>query len=126
MVKHSPSFMSAFFSRERFGRPQVLAASLLLVFLAQCIWLIGHSPSSMEADSTSLFRVQEGLRQWRGESVAGVPSTARIDAGTLPPPQIESNEGYDPNHSPIWYLALSAPLPGWHESKQAFAPRYWP
>jgi hypothetical protein len=118
--------MSAFFTRERFGRPQVLAASLLLVFLAQCVWLIGHSPSSVEVDSTPLFRVQEGLRQWRGESVAGVPSTARIEAGTLPPPEIESNEGYDPNHSPLWYLTLSAPLLGWHESPQAFAPRYWP
>jgi hypothetical protein len=58
--------------------------------------------------------------------VAGVPSTAKIHAGTLPPPEIESNEGYDPNHSPLWYLILSAPLLGWHESPQAFAPRYWP
>ena len=33
--------MVRFFSRERFGRPQVLAACLLLVFLAQCLWLVG-------------------------------------------------------------------------------------
>src|ERR1017187_6056620 len=107
MVKHSPSFMSAFFSRERFGRPQILAASLLLVFLAQCIWLIGRSASSIEVNSVDSFRVQEGLRQWRGESVAGVPSAARAEAATLPPPEIESNEGHDPNHSPLWYLTLS-------------------
>jgi hypothetical protein len=126
MVKHSPSIMSAFFTRERFGRPQVLAATMLLMFVAQCVWLIAHGAPSMEVSSSGLFRVQEGLRQWRGEPVAGVPSGARIEAGTLSPPEIESNEGFDPNHSPLWYLILSAPLLGWHDSPQVFAPRYWP
>src|SRR5450755_4928813 len=126
MVKHSPSIMSAFFTRERFGRPQVLAATMLLMFVAQCVWLIAHGAPSMEVSSSGLFRVQEGLRQWRGEPVAGVPSGARIEAGTLPPPEIESNEGFDPNHSPLWYLILSAPLLGWHDSPQVFATRYWP
>ena len=32
--------MARFFTSERFGRPQVLAACLLLVFLAQCLWLV--------------------------------------------------------------------------------------
>ncbi len=109
--------MRAFFSRERFGRPQVLAAILLLVFMAQCLWLIARKTQSPEVDSTDLFRVQEGLRQWRGESIAGVPSDARIEAGTPPPPEVEANQGYDPDHSPLWYLILSAPfLGGW----------YWP
>lgn len=124
MVKHSPSFMRAFFSRERFGRPQVLAAILLLVFVAQCLWLIAHRAQAIEVESTDLFRVQEGLRQWLGESIAGVPSDARIEAGTLPPPEIEANQGYDPNHSPLWYLILTAPLLGWH-SPQSSAPPHW-
>ena len=125
MVKHSPSLMRAFFSRERFGRPQVLAAILLLLFMAQCAWLIAHRAHSMEVSSADLFRVQEGLRQWRGESIAGVPSDGRIEAGTLPPLEVESNQSYDPNHSPLWYLIVSVPLLGWHESPQASAPPYW-
>src|SRR6266567_4172077 len=32
--------MGRFFTRERFGRPQVLAGTLLLIFLAQCAWLV--------------------------------------------------------------------------------------
>ncbi len=125
MVKHSPSFMRAFFSRERFGRPQVLAAMMLLVFMAQCLWLIAHKTRALEVDSTDLFRVQEGLRQWRGETIAGVPSDGRIEAGTLPPPEIEANQGYDPNHSPLWYLILSAPLLGRHSPQWAASP-HWP
>jgi len=117
--------MRAFFSRERFGRPQVLAAILLLVFMAQCLWLIAHRTPAVEVNSTDLFRVQEGLRQWRGKSIAGAPSDARVETGTLPPIEIESNQGYDPNHSPLWYLILSAPLLGWHDSPQSSAPPYW-
>ncbi len=117
--------MNVFFSRERFGRPQVLAAILLLVFIAQCVWLIAHRTAAVEVNSTQLFRVQEGLRQWHRESIAGVPSDARIEAGTVPPVEVESNQGYDPNHSPLWYLILSAPLLDWHESPQASAPTYW-
>jgi hypothetical protein len=125
MVKHSPSFMSAFFTRERFGRPQILAGFLLLVFVVQCIWLIANEKTTLEVSSTDLFRVQEGLRQWRGDYVAGVPSTARAEAGTLPPAELESNEGYDPNHSPLWYVILSAPFLGWHDSPRTRAPEYW-
>jgi len=109
--------MRKFFSRERFGRPQVLAALLLVIFLAQCIWLIARI--SPEVSSTELFHVQEGLRQWRGESIAGVPSMGRVEAGTLPPPELDSNDGYDPNHSPLWYAILSAPLLGWQHSASA-------
>ncbi len=116
--------MRAFFSRERFGRPQVLAAILLLVFMAQCLWLIAHKTQPPEVDATDLFRVQEGLRQWRAESIAGIPSGGRIEAGTPPPSEIEANQGYDPNRSPLWYLILSAPLLGWHSSESP-APAHW-
>jgi len=116
--------MNAFLSRERFGRPQVLAATLLFIFLLQCFWLIAHAPSR-EVSSEELFRVQEGLRQWRGQAIAGVPSDARFEAGTLPPPEFDVHEGYDPNHSPLWYLIASAPLRGWSDSQQAPPPRRW-
>ncbi len=117
--------MRAFLSRERFGRPQVLAAILLLVFLAQCLWLIARTAPALDVNSADLFRVQEGLRQWRGKSIAGVPSDAQVGAGTPPPMEIESNQGYDPNHSALWYLILSAPLLGSHGTPRASAQLYW-
>lgn len=115
--------MGEFFT-ERFGRPQVLAGFLLLVFMAQCFWLLLGHTQRMTVDSSQLFRVQEGLLQWRGESIAGTPSTNRIEAGTFPPPEVEQNEGYDPNHSPLWYLLASVALLGWHPP-DVNTPLYW-
>jgi len=125
MVKHSPSLMNAFFTRERFGRPQFLAACLLLVFLAQCVWLVAHTGPFVEMNSTDLLRVREGLQQWNGESVAGVPLTLPSDVVSSPRIGFESNQGYDPNHSPLWYLILSAPFLGWRDSTPSPAPWYW-
>src|ERR1051326_8514054 len=105
--------MSKFFTRERFGQPQVLAALLLLIFVGQCCWLIHYGKDTMEVDAEELFRVEEGLLQWKGQSVAGTPSDARLEAATLPPPEIESNQGYDPNPSPLWYLLASVGLVRW-------------
>jgi len=67
----------------------------------------------MEVDAEELFRVEEGLLQWKGQSVAGTPSDARLEAATLPSPEIENNQGYDPNHSPLWYLLASVGLVRW-------------
>jgi len=116
--------MGAFFTRERFGKPQFLAAGLLLVFLAQCAWLVARGTAPSEVDTADLFRAQEGLRQWRGESIAGRPSDERLEAGTPVPLEIEDNGGYDANHSPLWYLLASFPLTG-PEWWQAKALPYW-
>jgi len=116
--------MDKFFTRERFGRPQVLAGFLLLAFMGQCFWLLFGHRQRMTVDSSQLFRVQEGLLQWRGESIAGTPSTNRIEAGTFPPPEVDQNEGYDPNHSPLWYLLASVALLGWHPP-DVNTPLYW-
>jgi len=118
--------MTAFFTRERFGRPQFLAACLLLVFLGQCVWLIGHTGPFVEVGSTELLRVREGLQQWHGESVAGVPSTLPADVASPPRIGVDSNQGFDPNHSPLWYLILAAPFLGRHDSPLSVAPWYWP
>jgi len=116
--------MGPFFTRERFGKPQFLAGGLLLIFLLQCVWLIARGTAPSELGTVELFRAQEGLRQWRAESVAGTPSDGRLEAGTLVPPEIEDNDGYDPNHSPLWYLLASFPLSG-PEWWQARALPYW-
>jgi hypothetical protein len=95
--------MGKFFSRERFGKPQVLAALMLFVFVTECAWLIAHTaPNLIGPDD--LARVQQGLEQWHGHRIAGTPSLPQ-DA---PPSSPRSNE-YDPDHSPLWYLIGSAP-----------------
>jgi hypothetical protein len=117
--------MGKFLTRERFGRPQVLAGFLLLAFLAQCGWLLVRGTQPLEIDSSQLFRVVEGLQQWSGESVAGTPSVERMEAGTPTPTEIDHNDGYDPNHSPLWYLVASLPLLGWTGTSEAASFHYW-
>lgn len=117
--------MGKFLTRERFGRPQVLAGCLLLAFLAQCGWLLMRGTQPAEIASAQLFRVVEGLQQWSGDSVAGTPSVERLEAGTPTPADIEHNEGYDANHSPVWYLLASLPLLGWTGTSEAGTFHYW-
>jgi hypothetical protein len=95
--------MAKFFSRERFGKPQVLAGLMLCVFVAECAWLIAHTAPNLIGPE-DLARVQEGLEQWHGHGIAGTASLPQ-DAPSNSP---RSNE-YDPDHSPLWYLIGSAP-----------------
>jgi hypothetical protein len=117
--------MSKFLSRERFGRPQVLAGVLLLAFLAQCGWLLARGTQPLDMDPPQLFRIVEGLQQWSGQSVAGTPSVERINAGTPTPSEVDLNQGYDPNHSPLWYLVASLPMLGWTGNSEAGSFQYW-
>jgi hypothetical protein len=117
--------MSKFFTRERFGHPQFLAGCLLLFFLLQCSWLLFRGTSPLDVDSAELFRVQEGLRQWDGESVAGTPADERLEAASFPPPAIENNTGFDPDHSPLWYLLASSAFAIFHGSTTVSSVRYW-
>src|SRR5579863_30605 len=117
--------MSKFLTRERFGRPQILAGFLLLGFVAQCGWLLLRGTQPLEMDSAQLFRVVEGLQQWSGQSIAGTSSVERMEAGTPTPPEVESNQGYDPNHSPLWYLLASVPLLGWSGNAVLGSFQYW-
>src|SRR5438552_10244124 len=93
--------MGRFFTRERFGRPQVLAGTLLLIFLAQCAWLVNRSRFVMP-EAHEIFRIHEGLGQWRGQWIASTPSVARTQ-------QSVGDEPYDSHHSALWYLIASAP-----------------
>jgi hypothetical protein len=105
MVKQSVLVMSRFFTRERFGKPQILAAMLLLVFLAECGWLIAHEgPGSISAEEYS--RAEEGLAQWHGKFIAGTPAGPPDASETI---RMRGNH-YDSEHSPLWYLVESAPL----------------
>lgn len=80
----------------------MLAGLLLLVFTAECGWLVAHSaPNLVSAEDA--FRVQEGLEQWHGHGIAGTPSIPRDAQLGLQPIR-----EYDPDHSPLWYLIGSA------------------
>ncbi|HXY11799.1 MAG TPA: hypothetical protein VEI52_28450 [Terriglobales bacterium] len=117
--------MGKFFIRERFGRPQVLAGSLLLIFVGQCLWLLARGTSPLDVDSAQLFRVQEGVRQWQGNGIAGTPSPERLEAASGPPAEIEENQGYDPHHSPLWYLVASAAFARSPDMATIRSVRYW-
>ena len=120
MVKHGFRLMGQFFSRERFGRPQILAGTLLLVFLGQCLWLVKRTAETSAPDPGERFRIIEGARQWRGGPVAGTaPAAAYRAPNEFAYPGLEANGGYDPDHSPLWYLISAAPLLGWQQPLQA-------
>jgi hypothetical protein len=110
--------MGQFFTRERFGRPQFLAGLLLLAFLAQCFWLISRGLKTSGLDSSELYRVQQGLLRWRGETPVNAATTET-------PIEIERNGGYDPNHSALYYLIAGAPLLAWPIPMQPEQMPYW-
>ena len=112
--------MGRFFTRERFGKPQFLAGFLLLLFVAQSLWLLNRAARSAEPEAAEHFRINEGLRQWRQGAVAGTPAAAPLRSPfDTPPPELDANDGYDPNHSPLWYLIAAAPLLFWQHPLQA-------
>jgi hypothetical protein len=59
--------MPKFFTRERFSTPQLIAASLLLIFLAQCAWFIAHVPLNQVEGSY----ITSGLLMLSGGDSAG-------------------------------------------------------
>jgi hypothetical protein len=99
--------MGRFFNRERFGNAQIAAGLLLLVFVAECAWLIAHEhASTMPVTDEEFARVEEGVGQWHGRAIAGTPTMPN------PSPELSQINGgrFDRSHSPLWYLIASAPV----------------
>jgi len=101
--------MTPFFTRERFGRPQVLAAFLLCAFLAQCLWLVGKGVRPGTVDPAEIYRLERGTALW--SSLSGPNADASV---VRPDPERQAagleDSPYDPHHSPLWYLIAAAPL----------------
>src|SRR6266700_4626834 len=91
--------MGRFFNRERFGNAQIAAGFLLLIFIAECAWVIAHEvPGTASFDEYA--RIEAGIAQWHGLGVAGTPATGAA--------------AFDQSHSPLWYLIASAPVAFFH------------
>ena len=55
--------MAGFFTRQRIGRPQFLAGALLLLFLAQAIWLVHSELRASESSSLSASEASSHRRR---------------------------------------------------------------
>src|SRR5579864_4764266 len=117
--------MGPYFTRERFGRPQFLAALILLAFLAQALWLVHVELSSAQSmDGEEALRIGEGLKQWHGRGIASAPLSDPIDDPFVHLSQSSEN-GFDTEHSPLLSLVSAAPLLVWPSHLNAESATYW-
>lgn len=115
--------MRPYFTRERFGRPQVLAGMLLLAFFCQAVWLVHAELSGGQApDGPEAARIREGWRQWHGRGIAGAPF---MDSASGAQDPFHGVDGFDTEHSPLLYLASAAPLLAWPEHLDTDSAVYW-
>ena len=117
--------MRPYFTRERFGRPQVLAGMLLVAFFCQCVWLVHAELRAADApEGPEAARIREGWRQWHGRGIAGAPF--RESAGSGVQDSLHGEDGgYDTEHSPLLYLASAAPLLAWPQHLDTDSAVYW-
>jgi hypothetical protein len=107
--------MTRFFTRERFGRPQFLAGSLLVAFLAQALWLVHSDLGALDShgseglSASEQVRIAAGWHQLHGRGIAGAPYP---DPPALPL-EISHDDGFDTQHSPLLSLVTAAPLLAW-------------
>jgi hypothetical protein len=116
--------MSRFFTRERFGWAQFLAGGLLLIFLAQAVWLVRSDLRVFDPSEAEQVVLAAGWRQIQGGLIAGAPYP---DApGTLPLEISRDAGGFDTERSPLLPLVTAVPLlvlpPG--QLDAGFSP-YW-
>ncbi|MGE5207263.1 MAG: hypothetical protein ACM3PW_16755 [Chlamydiota bacterium] len=91
--------MARFFSRERFGAPQLAALLMLVLFAAQCLWLMAANPMSPSESAL----LQRGLAQWQQGHV----------------------NLQDPYRSPLYYLLASLPIANYHGAADPTAMSPW-
>ena len=111
--------MTTFFTRQRFGRMQFLAALLLSLFLAQAFWLVHvELRAEKELNTLEATRIREGWKQWHGHGIAGAPLADSLDSPANGDPHVSPSRdtaGFDREHSPLLYLVSAAPLLAWPE-----------
>jgi hypothetical protein len=119
--------MTGFFTRQRFGRSQFLAGALLLLFLAQAIWLVHSELRTSEPDARNAseeVRIAAGWRQIHGGEIAGAPFPD--PPNSLPVEISRDDASFDTEHSPLISLVTAAPLLAWpHKSLTAGSHWRW-
>jgi hypothetical protein len=117
--------MPLYFTRERFGRSQLLAGSLLLAFLAQAAWLV-HSElrAAPLPDAEEAVRIGEGWKQWHGKGIAAAPLTDPAE-NSMGDPLQTTDRGFDTQHSPLLYLVSAGPLFAWSRDLTPDSSKYW-
>jgi hypothetical protein len=101
---------------DAFRVPQFAAATLLLVYLLQCVWLVRvQTLQASVPESDQALRIYQGLAQWTGGAIAGTPESLRSEAITGIPSagrsgHLRVRDGYDEDRSPLYYLVAAAPL----------------
>jgi hypothetical protein len=105
-----------FLHSDAFRAPQFAAATLLLVYLLQCVWLVRVQTLHASApDSDQDLRIYQGLEQWKSGAIAGTPESLRSEAATRVPSSgrpghLRVRDGYDQDRSPLYYIVAAAPL----------------
>jgi hypothetical protein len=115
MVKHSVLLLDPFFMREPVGKPQYIALTLLLIFLAQCSWLVSRNLRAGTLETQEWYRLDQGGRLLHAAPprTAADPADPATQAVPTAPSRIHENRGIDPDHSALWYLLPAAPLMLW-------------
>ena len=126
---YKQSFRSAKNLCMSLNRTKTFAGVLLLIFLAQCVWLV-HAQLRSEfgcypaGNLARQGRVMEGLAQWRGQRIAGTPATQGADNLRLLVPGLGAVD-YDAYRSPVGYLVASAPVAFWPPEAAAAHEKLW-
>lgn len=117
--------MGSYFTRDRFGRPQLFAALLLLAFLGQAVWLVRAELGTVgNLESQEALRIGEGWKQWHGRGIAGAPLTEPA-GGSMQDPFFGDPNGFDSERSPFPYLVTTAPLLAWRHDLAPDTASYW-
>ena len=118
MVKHSVPVPAEFFMREAIGKPQYVAATLLLIFLTQCSFLVSRSLRGGTIETREWYRLDQGTRRLTGLPLrtAADPTDPFRRIGPAPPLRVQENDGIDPDHSALWYLIPAAPVLIWRKT----------
>ncbi len=117
--------MGPYFTRERFGRPQFLAGFMLLLFLAQALWLVhAELGAAQEPDGREAILIGEGWKQWHRRGIAAAPLMEPADS-LIRDPFYRDDSGFDTEHSPLLYLVSAAPLLAWPHDLDTDSAAYW-
>ena len=115
--------MSGYFSRDRFGLPQLIGALLLLAFVAQCAWFCAKAPLS---DREVQYLHPEATQWMHGESAPSLSSPAThtlaaIATRLISPQAVDTFLGRLVLRSPFLLIATALAASLWYVSRRLFS-----